>query len=225
MKIPFWKKWLSYLSEIEIETISSNHNPVLSVFLKNGEYQLCTKEAVYSYGNLYTNFRGSFERLNFEKLSGNHALILGLGLGSIPKMLEEIFNREFKFTAVEIDEEVVYLAEKYVLSHLKYPISTVITDASVYINQCQETYDLITTDIFESDIIPEKFQTKHYLQQLSSCLSANGVLIYNQLADTKQDQRNAQKFYDETFKSVFPNSQVLKLKGNYMLISDEKFLK
>ena len=225
MKISFWQKLISYIKDIEIETISSEFNPVLSVCIKNGRYQLCTEEAVYSYADKYDNFRISFEKIDFSKQKVDKLLLLGLGLGSIPVMLEKNFQFDFQYTAVEIDDSVIYLADKYVLHDLKSPISVIQADADIFMQQHEEQYDMIAMDVFDSDVVPENFESFSFLQNLKSCLSANGFVIYNRLAVTPQDRRESLKFFEEQFKVIFPNAIMMNILGNYMLISEEKVLK
>lgn len=223
MKIAPWKKYLSYLTELRIETRSSSYNPVLIILLKNGQFQLCTEKAIYSYGDRYDNFKLAFQKVNLD-LKDSNVLILGLGLGSIPLMLETSFGKKFNYTAVEIDEEVIDLAEKYVLNELSSPMTCIQANAEHFVYQTQEKYDLITMDVFESDIIPDVFMQIEFLSALKGCLSANGYIIYNTLAATKEDKRIAQAFYNDKFLKVFPNGELINIKGNYMLISDEKFI-
>ena len=86
MIAPLWKRLLSYLFELHIESTSSEHNPHLYVSLKNGRYQLSTANAVYSYGDLYDNFSEAFQQLNLESREIKNVLILGFGLAfaSVP---------------------------------------------------------------------------------------------------------------------------------------------
>jgi len=164
LTIPRWKYYLSYLTELHIESAPSEHNPHLYVSLRKGRYQLATANAIYSYGDLYDNFSDAFQTINLEGIE--NALLLGFGLGSIPYMLEKKFHKEYYYTGVEIDENVLYLANKYVLPELHSPISLLPTDAATYVSYCQEQFDLICMDVFLDDTIPAIFETKTFLQQL-----------------------------------------------------------
>ena len=113
MKQPKWKRLLSYLFEIHIESTSSDYNPHLYVSLQKGRYQLSTANAIYSFEDLYDNFSDAFKEIDLDQLNVQNVLILGFGLGSIPIILEQKFNKKYFYTGVEIDEEVLYLANKY----------------------------------------------------------------------------------------------------------------
>ncbi len=216
MKVVWWKKYLSYLFELHIESTSSEYNPHLYVSLKNGRYQLSTANAIYSYADLYDNFSGAFQQIDLDKHSIKNVLILGFGLGSIPIILEKM-QKSYSYTAVEIDEEVVYLASKYAVPQIESPLEIICADAFAFMLQNQKQYDLITVDLFLDDVIPEKFQQKDFLTQVKNALSPNGLLLYNRLNYNKKDHEANQAFYNNTFKTVFPTGRYLKVKGNWML--------
>lgn len=219
MRQPAWKIWLSYLTELHVESADSEHNPHLYVSLRQGRYQLSTANAVYSYGDLYTNFLRVFRELDLDRLAIDRVLVLGLGLGSIPLILERVFRRQYHFTAVEIDEAVLYLAGKYVLDELGSGIELIAADARAFVAQTDEQYDLICMDIFLDDVIPERFEDRSFLEDLSQRLTPGGVLLYNRLAATKLDKQKSRAFYERQFRPVFPNATYLDVQGNYMLIS------
>ena len=225
MRIPLWKKWLSYLVEFHMESAPSDINPHLYVSLNRGRYQLCTANAVYSHADLYDNFLKTFQRLRLDDLPGTEVLVLGLGLGSVPYMLERIFHRTYAYTAVEIDESVIYLADKYGLSDLHSPMQTICADARSFVGLTEESYDLIAMDIFLDDTVPADFESIEFLQALRELLSPGGLLLYNRLAVTKKDRQNTRTFYQDRFRRVFPKGAYLEVGGNWMLLSHPDLLK
>src|SRR5690242_14142087 len=81
------KRLLSHLVELPVANYNSEHNSELQVVLHKGRYKLLTNGAIYSFSDLYSNYRKTFERLDWSKLQIKSCLVLGLGLGSIPDML------------------------------------------------------------------------------------------------------------------------------------------
>lgn len=219
MKPPRWKSLLSYLVEWHMESAPSPINPHLYVSLSRGRYQLATARAIYSYGDLYENFARTFRRLKLDEEPIEDVLLLGLGLGSVPYMLENVFHKNYRYTAVEIDESVIYLAHKYVLSDLRSPVEVICTDATAFIRQCAETYDLIAMDIFLDDVIPDEFESVAYLQRLASLLSHRGILLYNRLSRTHDDLHRTRLFFNEVFRTVFPDATYLDAGGNWVLVN------
>lgn len=220
MRPPLWKTLLSYLHEIHIESAPSYINPHLYVSLSRGRYQLSTAHAIYSYGDLYANFLRAFRRLRWDALPGDEVLILGLGLGSIPYMLGHTFHKRFRYTAVELDEQVIYLAGKYVFPSLKSPVTIHHGDAVQFIAQSETQWDLICLDLFIDDVIPPGAQTQAFLLQLKNRLTSGGVLMYNCLARTGDDIMHSRTFLHEQFLPVFPGGGYLDVHGNWILIND-----
>jgi spermidine synthase len=220
----FWQRIGSYVSEITIERTTSPYNERLEVILRNGRYQLCTENAIYSYDDLYSNFRQAFTELDIASKDIQNGLLLGLGLGSIPYMLEEVFDCHFPMTAVEIDEEVVYLAEKYVLRHLNLPIQCICTDALSFLQVDQDQYDLICMDVFKDDIIPDAFRQKEFLELIRERLRPNGIFLFNHLSLTAKDKEVATGYFKEVFLPFFPNASYINTKSNYVLVNDRAFL-
>ncbi len=219
MKPPQWKFWLSYLFEQHLESTSSELNPYLSVSLVKGRYQLNTANAVYSFADLYTNFRRAFQQLEIKSQPVSDVLILGFGLGSIPYMLEKVFDCRFNYTAVEIDEEVLYLANKYTLSDIASPIELITADAFDFAAQCETQYDLICMDVFLDDIIPEDFETLDFLADLQRMLSPQGILLYNRLSYSEGDKQKSQTFFDAAFRKIFPDAVVIDAGSNWILVN------
>ena len=154
--VPIWKRWLSYLYPIRLEETSSDTNERLEVILVKGSLQLCTDRAVYSYEYRYENFRKLFELFDFNRLKGDQVLILGLGLGSVIQLVNQ-YKPHANYTAIEIDDEVIYLAEKYVLNHLDNDIQIINTDGNTFLQITEQKFDLICMDIFIDDWIPQEF--------------------------------------------------------------------
>jgi len=224
MQQPWWKVWLSYLMELHVESAASSYNPHLYVSLKNGRYQLSTAHAVYSYEDLYSNFRRAFKATDLDKLPGGEVLVMGLGLGSIPLMLEQTFHKDYRYTAVEVDEAVLHLAQKYVLDDLESSLEVIQADAYVFVEQCSTTFDLICMDIFLDDTVPTKFEEPAFLENLRDLLNPDGLLLYNRLAASKKDKRRSRLFYERQFLPVFPEATFLDVGGNYILFSRKTML-
>ena len=217
---PWWKRWLSYLFEFHIESTSSAVNEQLHISFYKNQYQLFTKNAIYSFGDLYNNFKQAFKLL---QLPADHAkvLVLGLGLGSVPLILEKRHHKTYAFTAIEIDEEVIALTSKYTLPQLQSSMTMICTDAMAWVMQCEEKFDLIAIDIFLDDLIPERFEQKDFLTKVKSLIAPKGILLYNRLAFTTEDKELSKVFFENNFMPVFENGTFLEVHRNWMLVSDK----
>jgi len=223
MKIPVWKKYLSYIKDVSLEQTSSQYNAFLEVLLVNGRKQLATEDAIYSFDDKYENFNYIFKHLDWSKKKGDEALILGLGLGSVILLLEKFYKIKYNYRAVEIDPEICVLAHKYTLRELDAYVETLNMDALLYLQSNEMTFDLLVMDVFESAVIPPDFQTETYLELLSSKLNEGGILLYNRMNITDSDKFENMQF-EKLFTSVFPQAKAVEIKDNIMLINDKNYL-
>ncbi len=225
MKQPLWKRLLSYLFELHIESTSSEHNPHLYVSLRKGRYQLSTANAIYSFEDLYDNFQDAFNEINLDHLNIKNVLILGFGLGSIPIILEQNFEKKYHYTGIEIDEEVLYLASKYAIPGINSGIELVCADAVHYVKSSTTKFDMITVDLFQDDVIPQQFEQLAFLENVKKLLTPTGILLYNRLAFNSEDVKQSKVFYQNAFKKVFDEGTYLEVKDNWMLLNRHDILK
>lgn len=219
MKIPFYLRILSYFQDVLIKEIRSEINPELKVYLSLGRLKLITGNAIYSYEDKYINFVEAFNIINIKNKSVKRALVLGLGLGSIPYILEKKFKLQSTFTCVELDSAVIDLFEEFVLEKLNSQFNIKNDDGYNYLLNSNEKFDLICMDIFNDAKIPEKFSTLDFLKLLESNLSIIGTIIYNRLAENQKDIELNEQF-DLLFLKIFPSRKLLKLSTNWMFIAE-----
>lgn len=219
MRPSFRTKLGSYFVDIQLEETLSAYSGKLEVICRNGRYALCTENAVYSYEDLYVNFRDSFQQMNLDEYGIENVLVLGLGLGSIPLLLEKTFKKTYNYTLVEIDQKVVALAQKYTLDELQSSYSVVCMDALEYVKNCSQQFDLVAIDIFIDDQIPSAFESTQFLEDVKKVLSPNALLMYNQLTYNDVLLSKTELFFQRKFKSIFPEAVLLSLSGNKMLLN------
>ena len=217
------KTILSYISDISLEKSASAYNPYLEVLLVKGRHQLITKNAIYSFEDKYDNFRQTFQKLDWDKFKPQKVLVLGLGLGSVIYMLEKTFKKKLEFTAVEIDPEIIRLANKYSLSKINSSVEVIQTDGESFLNIDSRKYDLIIMDIFQNAKIPLRFNSLDFLELLGSKLNPKALLLYNRMNISKDDSLLNAKFIDNS-RLIFPNQEILEVKNNLILVSDKQFL-
>lgn len=221
---PWWKRWLSYLIQFDEESQLSEHSEHLTVSYYKGRYLLQTPNAIYSFEDLYVNFRDAFRQMPLEDMQLQRVLLLGLGMGSIPLLLEKHFHQKLHYTAVEVDEVVLDFASQYgPLSDLESPIDLYCADAAAFVQQCEEQFDLIIVDIFIDDQVPAVFEQLPFLEQLRDLLTPDGLVLYNRLAAHSTAKVATERFYESRFKSVFPKASYFDVQGNWILSSDSKF--
>lgn len=215
--IPRWKYWLSYLTEVHLESAPTEINPHLYVCLVAGRLQLCAENAVYSYEDRYDNFRLMFEHIKLGQLEYSAALVLGLGLGSVPLLIEKQGVRMERMTFVELDEQIIALAQKYTLQYLHTPFDVVCADAGVFPHVHEDKYDLVISDVFLDDTIPEDLKEPAYLHALYDLLLPGGRIIINTLASTDDDKEESLSYFNKTVKRLYPQATYDHMWENYMI--------
>jgi spermidine synthase len=177
---------------------------------------------VYSYQDLYHNFRTAFENIPLNTLP-DHAqvLVLGMGMGSIPHLLEHTFQKkEYVYTLVELDPVVVALAQKYTLPLLRSKYFLEVGDAyNFVVNNSKSTlYELICVDIFIDENTPSLFEKAEFLSKVKQLLAPKGLLVYNRLCSNASQKETTNQFITSVFELIFPNYQIIEAKHNRMLI-------
>ncbi len=214
--------WLSYLVEQSVEKVSSTFNSSLEVTLHKGKFKLNTANAIYSYEELYRSFAVTFKAIDIESEPVNDVLMLGLGLGSIPTILKKNHHCEPNFVAIEIDPEVVRLANKYNNDLAVETIEILCQDGFDHVMNSESTYDLIAVDLFFDDKVPEKFEDDKFLHKLAALLNDKGIILFNRMATNNTLLEATELFFQEHFRKVFPTSKVLVIGGNRMLVYDRR---
>ena len=181
---------LSFLKQIKVESTSGEYSGPLEVVLFEGRYMLNSENATYSFEDKYTSYRTALFTIAEEIKSMKSALVLGLGLGSIPYMLQTKFGFKGTISCVELDKTIIRLAKKY------YPAQ-----------------DLLSALDIHDKNVPRQFHSETFLQQLKNSLSANGILLFSRLAEKSRSE----KTLIDNLKKVFPSAIEIDTAGNLIL--------
>lgn len=215
------KEIFSHVYEFPVEQVESKFSTILNVSYFKGRYMLSTRNSVYSFAEKYESFAESFRQLKIEKRNIQKVLILGYGLGSITQILNQQYQKNCHYTAVDIDPVIIDLAKRYGYMPSQSKIEMFCADAYEFVKSDTEQYDLICVDVFIDDTVPENAESEVFLYNLSRLLKKdNGLLIYSRLnADDIQKTAN-NSFRRDIFKKVFSPVKEIETKGNLMLVYD-----
>ena len=197
-----FQKYWSFINRIVVEESSSPHNDKLIVAIQDGKYVLNTKNANYSFGSLHRVFQKAFKIIKLKERNFSSCLLLGGGAGSVPSILYNELDLNLSTTVIEIDKEVIRLGEKY-FKLGDYPnLKIVNEDAFVFVSNTTETYDLIAIDIFKDVMVPERFISPVFFDNIKKRLNPNGVVIFNFVSfdfETKQQVKNIEQLLSTVF--------------------------
>jgi spermidine synthase len=105
-------------------------------------------------------------------------LLLGLGGGSIPRMLLAA-RPEIAIDAVEIDPAVLELARRFFHLDAFPHFRVFLEDAAPFLMRCSEKYDAIILDAYVGETFPNPFATPEFVAAAANCLTRDGILVVN----------------------------------------------
>lgn len=205
-----FKKILSYFYPITIYNTSSSISKSLEVTLYNGKTMLNTKNTNYSYGSLQTVLKKGLITIGQDEIDNMNAiLLLGVAGGSVVQTLISDFKFSKKITGVELDAEIIDIANSYFGLDKIGNFKCVIADAEEFVKTSIITYDLIIIDIFKDTEMPSFLFEKSFIDNIKKLLQANGFILFNTmlLDSNKRDQLNQ---YLKNFESEKFDVTVLK---------------
>ncbi|MBN1566656.1 MAG: fused MFS/spermidine synthase [Acidobacteria bacterium] len=112
-------------------------------------------------------------------------LVLGLGGGSIPRMLLRAFP-QIEVDAVEIDPAVVELAATYFDIRALPRLVIHLEDAAGFLKRCTSRYGIVIVDTYLGDQFPDQCATQEFIGNARRCLLDDGVLAMNWLNEDTQ---------------------------------------
>jgi len=204
------KKIASYIYPIKIKKIPSKRSGTLEITLINGKLVVDSENANYSYGSLQKVLKKGLAYIDFEKLQKlENILVLGVAGGSVIQTLRNDFNIKAKITGVEIDSDVIELANTYFKLNEISNLKLIIADAFEFLKNTNSTYDLIIIDIFNDSKMPKGLFDHIFWNLVHKSLNNGGICLFNTIYNSKKDmQRN--QLLNSQLKTLFKSSKQIK---------------
>lgn len=166
-------------------------------------------------GIVETIWKQTLHKIKNSKSEIKNCLILGLGGGTVVKILKKNWPNT-EIVGVDIDIEIVELGKKY-LGLDEKDVKIEIKDAEKLIPHPRgEVFDLIIVDLYNGDVFPEKFENTPFLKGVQKILSKNGVAVFNRLY-YKNKKNEAEKFGTK-LKTVFSLVESFRPVSNLMFL-------
>lgn len=192
-------KLLSFIIPITILNQKSSISQSLEVTWINGKLVLDSKNTNYSYGNLQRILRTGLKNIGFKKINEmGSILVLGVAGGSVIKTLVEEINFKGKITGVEIDKNVIDIANKYFHLDEIPNLEIVIDDAFEFVLKTNNKYDLIIIDIFQDTKMPNFLFETFFIDRICFLLNANGCILFN-IMILSENQKQINLTYKNNF--------------------------
>ena len=186
------RKLFSYFIPINVYQKNSTISKSIEVTWNNGELVLDSKSTNYSYGSLQRILRKGLKYIGFERIRNfESVLVLGVAGGSVIKTLVDEIKFKGKITGVEIDGDIIAIANEYFQLDKIPNLEIVIDDAFEYVLKTKLKYDLIIIDIFQDTTMPNFLFEDFFIQRINSLLNLNGFILFNTMViNQKQEERN-----------------------------------
>jgi len=183
----FWEKGMLYQGESSYNYLQVSQDDYARYFSTNvlfGVQSLLPLQYLEGQnkdqptGEYYDGMIGACGLLaNFKPGRPIHALMLGLGTGTCPALLQAALPGS-TCTGVELDSKIVSVARKY-FALSPADCQVVVGDGRSYIQQHSQKYDLIMVDAYQDVSVPFYMASKEFYTLAASRLAPGGVLVAN----------------------------------------------
>lgn len=186
------KKIMSYFIPIKIHNVKSAVSKSIEVTWANGELVMDSENTNYSYGSLQRILRLGLKTIGFDKVVAmEHILVLGVAGGSVIKTLVDEIKFKGKITGVEIDPNIIKIANQYFNLDQVEQLEVIIDDAFEFVLKTKDKYDLIIIDVFQDTTMPNFLFETFFTDQVCFLLRSKGVVLFNtMLLNEKHNARN-----------------------------------
>jgi len=202
-----FKRLFSFFIPVPVYQTKSDVSKQLEVNWNNGQLVLDSSHTNYSYGSLQRILRYGLKQIGFDKIAKmQHILVLGVGGGSVLKTLVNELHYRGKITGVELDPEVITLANTYFQLDTIKQLNLIQGDAFEYVLKTAFKFDLIIVDVFQDTKMPTFLFEKFFADRLGLLLNSPGFILFNTMTLTKEDlDRNTDycvKFNNKPFEVI-----------------------
>lgn len=182
-------RFLSYFIPINVYKKNSALSKTLEVNWNNGELVLDSKNTNYSYGSLQRILRKGLKFIGFERIRGfDSILVLGVAGGSVIRTLVNEVRFRGKITGVEIDPEIIAIANAYFKLDQVQNLEIIVDDAFEFVLKTRQKYDLIVIDIFQDTLMPNFLFEDFFINRTHFLLNTNGFILFNTMVINEKDR-------------------------------------
>lgn len=214
-----FKQALSFFIPVNIHKQKSAISKNLEVTWNNGQLVLDSLNTNYSYGSLQRILRKGLHVIGFDAVrENNHILVLGVAAGSVIKTLTDEVGYKNKITGVEIDEQVVEIANSYFHLNRIENLEIIVDDAFEFVLKTKIQYDLIIIDIFCDVTMPNFLFENFFTNRLSEILIDNGKILFNTMILNAEDDLRNKKYLSGICTSLFDVRTIPRVENHNELI-------
>ena len=189
------KRILSFFIPVKIFEQKSVLSKNLEITWNNGELVLDSKNTNYSYGSLQRILKIGLKTIGYNKIQKmNSILVLGVAGGSVVKTLVNEIGFTGKITGVEIDHDIIEIANKYFKLNEIKNLKIIQDDAFEFVLKTKQKYDLIIIDIFQDTKMPDFLFELFFVDRICFLLQSKGFVLFNTMCLSDADNYRNESF-------------------------------
>lgn len=206
-------KFFSYFLPINVIKRKSSVSNSIEVTWNNGELVIDSKNTNYSYGSLQRILKKGLKYIGYDRIKKfDKILVLGVAGGSVIKTLVDDVKYKGQIIGVEIDPEIIEIANTYFKINEIENLEIVIEDAFEFVLRTKDKFDLIIIDVFQDTKMPSFLFEAHFIQKVNSMLNTNGFILFNTMVINEKNRiRNLdyRKNFDDNYSlRMYPKVEV-----------------
>lgn len=200
------KRYLNSLIPRTIEVVDSPLNGRIEVVQFLNQPRIIVNKMIQSGGMVKTIWQKGVKRLESLKLNIQTVLILGLGGGTVAKLISRSFPQA-QITGIEIDPLMINLGKKYFALNKIKGLKIINKDALRAVSNLPKiggNYCLIIVDLYLGASFPSRAETKDFLDELKQLVSPQGRIVFNRLfyQEKKKETEKFIKKLDHSFSDI-----------------------
>jgi len=133
---------------------------------------------------------GGYWAAMVPRLRPQRALILGLGGGTLARLIQARWGTDVTIVGVDDDAAIVETA-RAVGWLPPAGLELVLADAFAYVQACSERFDYVAVDLFRGEQVVGRVFTKPFLRRVRALLEPRGWLVVNFFRDARAEARQA----------------------------------
>lgn len=184
VSISKFKRFLSYVYPIKIWSGSSEFNAYLELHLVSGHFRLGTIDSVYSDGTFYRPLAIAFKNLEASLKKAKSMLVLGAGIGSAIEIVNKYTSLEH-VTLVDIDQTIININLQ--IHKFKNNVTYVLQDASLFVQHCDQKFDIIVIDVFQDQIVPDFILSIDFLESCKKLTTNEASITLNYITSENEN--------------------------------------
>lgn len=206
-------KFFSYFLPINVIKRKSSVSDSIEVTWNNGELVIDSKNTNYSYGSLQRILKKGLKYIGYDRIKKfDKILVLGVAGGSVIKTLVDDVKYKGQIIGVEIDPEIIEIANTYFKINEIENLEILIEDAFEFVLRTKDKFDLIIIDVFQDTKMPSFLFEAHFIQKVNSMLNTNGFILFNTMVINEKNRiRNLdyRKNFDDNYSlRMYPKVEV-----------------